>query len=210
LAAILIVAAYSLFDLVGLRRLLAVSQSEFTLAVVCALGVILVGVLQGIVIALVVSIVQLFAKAWRPRWAVLGRQEGVPGFVDLRRHPAARPLPGMLLIRWSASLMFANATVFRTLVREQVAKTVPPPDWVVIAAEPITALDTTAADMLQELDLELNARGIHLVFAELQEPVQDQLIRLGLQATIDARHFYPTLDAAVAAVSAVSRQSPAD
>jgi high affinity sulfate transporter 1 len=201
LAAILIVAALSLLDLAGLRRLLAVSQSEFLLAIACALGVILVGVLQGIVIALVVSILQLFAKVWRPQWAVLGRQEGAPGFYDLRRHPTARPLPGMLLIRWNAPLMFANATVFRTLVREQLARTAPPPNWILIAAEPITALDTTAADMLRDLDLELNARGIHLVFAELQEPVQDQLIRLGLHETIDARHFYPTLGAAVAAVS---------
>jgi high affinity sulfate transporter 1 len=206
LAAILIVAAIGLFDLAGLRRLLVVSQSEFILAVVCSLGVILVGVLQGIVVAVLLSIFQLFARAWRPQWAVLGRQEGLSGFLDLRRHPAARPLPSILMIRWNAPLMFANATVFRALVREQLAKAHPRPSWILIAAEPITDLDTTAADMLRELDLELNAQGIHLVFAELQERVQDQLVRLGLQETIDARHFYPTLDAAV---HAVSRQSTA-
>ena len=207
LAAILIVAAISLFDLAGLRRLLAVSRHEFFLAVVCALGVIFVGVLQGIVIAVLISILQLFTRVWRPQWSVLGQQEGLPGYHDIRRHPAARTLPGVLMIRWSAPLMFANATVFRAAVREQLARSDPPPRWIVIAAEPITDLDTTAADMLRDLDLELNAQGIHLVFAELQERVEDQLIRLGLQETIDAQHFYPTLEVAV---NAISRQAPAE
>lgn len=207
LAAILIVAAISLFDLAGLRRLLVVSRNEFILAAVCALGVIFVGVLQGIVVAVLLSILQLFARAWRPQWAVLGQQEGLPGFHDLRRHPAARPVPGVLMIRWNAPLMFANATVFRALVREQLARSEPQPRWIVIAAEPITDLDTTAADMLRDLDLELNAQGIHLVFAELPEYVEDQLVRLGLQETISARHFYPTLEFAV---NAISKQSPAE
>ena len=74
------------------------------------------------------------------------------------------------------------------------------PRWVVIAAEPITDLDTTAADMLRDLDLELNAQDIHLAFAELQGPVREHLIKLGLQETIDARHFYPTLDTAIEAI----------
>ena len=93
--------------------------------------------------------------------------------------------------------MFANATVFRDLIREQLAASHAQPTWVVIAAEPITDLDTTAADMLRDLDLELNAKGIHLVFAELQGPVRDHLVKLGLQETIDARHFFPTIEAAV-------------
>jgi high affinity sulfate transporter 1 len=201
LAAILIVAAIGLFDLAELRRLLTVSRNEYVLAIVCALGVIFVGVLQGIVVAVLLSIIQLFARVWRPQWAALGRQEGLPGFHDLRRHTTAAPLPRIQMIRWNAPLMFANATVFRALVREQLAKSDTPPTWIIIAAEPITDLDTTAADMLRDLDLELNAQGIHLVFAELQEPVQEQLGRMGLHDTIDARHFYPTLEEAVTAVS---------
>jgi high affinity sulfate transporter 1 len=197
LAAILIVAASSLLDVEGLRQLWADSRSEFLLAVACGLGVIFVGVLQGIVIAVLLSIFQLFAHTWRPRWAVLGQEEGLPGFQDLRRHPAARPIPGVLIIRWSAPLMFANATVFRDLIREQLAAADAQPTWVVIAAEPITDLDTTAADMLRDLDLELNAKSAHLVFAELQGPVRDHLVKLGLQETIDARHFFPTIEAAV-------------
>jgi MFS superfamily sulfate permease-like transporter len=204
LAAILIVAAAGLFDLDGLRQLLRESQSEFVLALICTLGVIFIGVLQGILLAILLSVFQLFARTWRPRWAVLGQEDGLPGFQDLRRHPAARPLPEVLIIRWSAPLMFANATVFRSLVREQLAQRDPQPKWVVIAAEPITELDTTAADMLRDLDVELNAKGVHLVFAELQGPVREHLIKLGVQETIDARHFYPSLDAAVEAISGSS------
>jgi high affinity sulfate transporter 1 len=205
LAAILIVAAVSLLDLAGLRQLLADSRSEFSLAIACALGVIFVGVLQGIVVAVLLSIFQLFVRAWRPQWAVLGQQEGLPGFQDLQRHPAARQLPGILIIRWNAPLMFANATVFRDLIREQLAASDPQPKWVVIAAEPITDLDTTAADMLRDVDLELNAKGIHLAFAELQGPVRDHLMKLGLQETINAQHFYPTLDAAVKEILELSK-----
>ena len=205
LAAILIVAAISLLDLVELRRFFAVSRSEFVLAVVCALGVIFIGVLQGIVVAVLLSILQLFVKAWRPAWVVLGQEQESPGFHDLDRNPTAQALPGILIIRWNAPLMFANASVFRDLVRDLLAKSDQKPRWVVIAAEPITDLDTTSADMLRDLDLELNAQGIHLAFAELQPAVQERLRTFGLHDTIDARHFYPTLEAAIVAIKSRDR-----
>jgi high affinity sulfate transporter 1 len=200
LAAILLIAASSLLDVEGLRRLLGESRSEFVLAIICALGVIFIGVLQGILLAILLSVFQLFARMWRPRWAVLGQEEGYPGYHDLRRHPAGQTWPGILIIRWSAPLMFANATVFRSLVRDQIAAADPRPAWVIIAAEPITELDTTAADMLLDLDVELNEQGIHLAFAALQGPVRDHLIKLGVQKEVDARNFYPTLDAALQAI----------
>jgi high affinity sulfate transporter 1 len=206
LAAILIVAAISLLDLVELRRFFAVSRSEFVLASVCALGVIFIGVLQGIVVAVLLSILQLFLKAWRPAWAVLGREPAGPGFHDLAPPSLAQAVPGILILRWNAPLMFANASVFRTLVRDLLAKSEEKPRWVVIAAEPITDLDTTAADTLRDLDLELNAQAIHLAFAELQPTVQERLRAFGLHDTIDARHFYPTLDAAIVAIQ--SRERP--
>jgi len=78
-----------------------------------------------------------------------------------------------------------------------IAQTVPTPFWVLVAAEPITDVDTTATDMLVELDEELNAAGIHLVFAELKDPVRDKIERYGLYETIDRRHFYPTIEVAI-------------
>jgi MFS superfamily sulfate permease-like transporter len=73
---------------------------------------------------------------------------------------------------------------------------VPPPAWIIIAAEPITDVDTTAADMLEDLDQELNARGISLAFAEMKDPVRRKIERYELTRTIDPNHFFPTLDAA--------------
>ena len=77
------------------------------------------------------------------------------------------------------------------------ARTEPKPHWVLVAAEPVTDVDTTAGEMLVDLDLELNANDVHLVFAELQDPVKEKIVRYGLLETIDSRHFYPTIETAV-------------
>ena len=197
LAAVVIAASFSLFDLAELRRLWAIRKSEFVLAVACILGVALIGVLEGIVIAVVLSILQFFERSWRPHSAVLGKPEEVPGYHDIQRYPAAKQIPGLLMIRWDAPLFFANANLFRTLVRDLIVQTEPTPVWVLVTAEPVTDVDTTAADMLVDLDLELNAAGIHLIFAELKDPVKEKIVRYGLLDTIDHRHFYPTIEIAV-------------
>ena len=92
--------------------------------------------------------------------------------------------------------------MFRDTVRQRLAEAAPAPRWVLLAAEPITDVDTTAADVLVALDEELNARDVHLVFAELKDPVKAKMVRYGLLDTIDHRHFFPTLDAAVEAFGA--------
>jgi MFS superfamily sulfate permease-like transporter len=199
LAAVVISASISLFDLAELRRLWSIRKGEFWLALACILGVAFVGVLQGIVIAVVLSILQFFQRAWQPYSAVLGKPEEVDGYHDLKRYPQARQIPGLLILRWDAPLFFANTNLFREWVRDLIKQTTPTPVWIVIAAEPITEVDTTAADMLVDLDEELNAANIHLIFAELKDPVKDKMIRYGLLETIDRRHFYPTLEAAIEA-----------
>jgi high affinity sulfate transporter 1 len=197
LAAIIIMASISLFDLEALRHLWVVKRSEFTLAIISILGVALVGVLQGIVIAIVISMFQLFERAWRPYSAVLGKPDEIPGYHDLQHYPNAQQLPGLLIIRWDAPLFFANANLFRNKIRELLAQTDPDPAWIVIAAEPISHVDTTAGDMLVDLDLELNAAGTHLIFAELKDHVRQDIERYGLLETIDRRHFFPTIEVAV-------------
>jgi high affinity sulfate transporter 1 len=197
LAAIIIAASLSLFDLGALRHLWTVRRSEFILAAASILGVALVGVLEGIVIAVIISIFQFFERAWRPNLAVLGKAEGIPGYHDIARYPNASQLPGLLMIRWEAPFIFANANLFRKKIRKLIAQTEPPPVWVVITAEPITDVDTTAGDILMDLDLELNAAGIHLIFAELKESVKERIERYGLLETIDRRHFYPTIEVVV-------------
>jgi MFS superfamily sulfate permease-like transporter len=199
LAAVIIAASLSLFDVAELRRLSRIRRSEFALAVACALGVAFVGVLQGIVIAVVLSASYIFVKAWTPYSTILGKAPGVPGWHDIRRHADTRQVPGLLIVRWSAPLFFANANTFRDKIRTAVKRSDPPPQWILVAAEPITDIDTTAGTMLADLDLELNESGIHLAFAEVQSDVRDKIALYGLMDVIEEDHFYPSVTEAVAA-----------
>jgi len=199
LAAIIITAAISLFDYKALRNLWHIRKSEFMLAVVCALGVILIGVLEGIVIAVFVAILQFFERFWRPDSAVLGKEKGMPGYHDITRYPDAEQIPGLLMLRWDAPLFFANANIFRKRIRDLIAQSDPKPLYILITAEPVTDIDVTAAEVLIDLDLELNEQGIHLAFAELQDSVKDKIVTYGLLDTIDSRHFFPTVKSAVKA-----------
>ena len=148
--------------------------------------------------AVALSVINVFRRSWWPYQTQLGRVDGLQGYHDVSSYPRAELLPGLVVFRFDAPLFFANTRTFR----EQVAKlasTDPPPVWIVIAAEPITDVDTTAADMLEDLDEALNARGVSLVFAEMKDPVRENIERYGLTRTIDPNHFYPTLESAIAA-----------
>jgi high affinity sulfate transporter 1 len=198
LAAVVITASLSLADIPGTVRLWRQRRTEFTLSMAAFAGVALLGVLPGIAIAVALSIGNVFRRVWWPYQTVLGRAAGVPGYHDLRSYPDAEQLPGCVLFRFDAPVFFANARTFRDQVR-RLARSQPPPVWIVVAAEPITDVDTTAADMLEDLDEALNAQGISLVFAELKDPVRQKIERYELTRTIDPAHFFPTVDAAVEA-----------
>ena len=198
LAAVVIVASLSLADIPGTVRLWHQRREDFLVAVAAFLGVVLIGVLAGIAIAVALSIVSVFRHAWWPYQAVLGRVHDLPGYHDLTAYPDAEVLPGLVLFRFDAPLFFANARTFRDQIR-MLASTEPAPSWIVVAAEPITDVDTTAADMLKDLDEDLNAVGVSLVFAEMKDPVRDKIERYALTRTINPEHFFPTIDAAVTA-----------
>ncbi len=198
LAAVVIAASLSLADLPGTIRLWQQRRSEFAVSTAAFLGVVLFGVLPGIAIAVAVSVAVAFRRVWWPYQTVLGRVRDLPGYHDLRSYPDAEALPGLVVFRFDAPLFFANARTFREQIRK-LASAEPPPTWIIVAAEPITDVDTTAADMLEELDEALNARGTSLVFAEMKDPVRRKIERYELTRTIDPRHFFPTLDAAIAA-----------
>jgi high affinity sulfate transporter 1 len=203
LAAVVITASLSLADIPGTARLWRQRKVEFTLSVVAFLGVALLGVLPGIAIAVGLSILNVFRRAWMPYQTVLGRADGVPGYHDVRSYPQAQQLPGLVIYRFDAPLFFANAKTFRDEVR-RLAEAQPPPRWIVVAAEPVTDVDTTAADVLLQLDRTLDAQGQTLVFAELKDPVRRKVERYGLDEAIEARHFFPTVGAAVEAFRARS------
>jgi MFS superfamily sulfate permease-like transporter len=196
LAAVVIAASISLADIPGTLRLYRQRRAEFALSVAAFIGVVALGVLTGIVVAVALSIGNVFRRTWWPYQTILGRVPGVPGFHDIRSYPNAERLPGCVLFRFDAQLIFANARTFREQIR-RLARSEPLPQWIIVAAEPITDADTTAADMLREIDEELNASDIHLVFAEMKDPVRRKIDRYELTRTIDPSHFFSTLEAAV-------------
>ena len=201
LAAVVIAASLSLADLPGTALLWRRRRMEFAVCVAAFLGVALLGVLPGILVAVGLSVLNVFRRVWLPYQTQLGRAPGVPGYHDLRAYPDAEHLPGLVLFRFDAPLIFANSRGFRDRIR-RLAAAEPRPRWIVVAAEPITDIDTTAADMLEDLDEELNAQGIQLVFAELKSPVRDKIDRYQLTRTIDPAHFFPTINDAVGAYEA--------
>ena len=200
LAGVVIAAAIFLVDLPSLGRYWAVRRSALLLSLTATLGVIVFGVLQGILIAIVLAVMLFFRRSWWPNGAVLGTVADLDGWHSTDAYPDARELPGIAVYRWEAPLFFANAGAFRRQIRSLAMR--PGCRWIVLQCEAITDIDVTAAAMLEDLDEELNARGIHMAFVEMRSRLQDMALRYGLMATLDAEHFYPSMDTALAAIAA--------
>jgi high affinity sulfate transporter 1 len=197
LAAVVIASAIGLIEVADLRRIYRIQRWEFWLSVVCTVGVAVLGAIPGIGLAIVIAIIEFLWGGWRPYSAVLGRAEGIKGYHDITRYPDARLIPGLVLFRWDAPLFFANAELFHDRVLDAVATSPTPVHWLVVAAEPVTSVDVTSADMLAELDEALHAVGIQLCFAEMKDPVKDKLKRFGLFARLGEEMFFPTMGSAV-------------
>jgi MFS superfamily sulfate permease-like transporter len=197
LGAVVISACIGLMEISGVLRLYRLRRSELAFSLVCFLGVILFGVIHGIFLSVALALLAFIWRAWRPYDAVLGRVDGLKGYHDISRHPDAKQIPGLVLFRWDAPLFFANASVFQEHVLQAVADSPTPTKWIVVAAEPVTDIDITAADMLAELDQRLHQSGVELCFAEMKGPVKDRLKRYGLFASFGTESFFPTIGRAV-------------
>jgi MFS superfamily sulfate permease-like transporter len=196
LAAVVIAAAIGLIEVSGLVRIYRIQRWEFWLSMVCFAGVAVFGAIPGISVAIVIAVIEFLWDGWRPHSAVLGKVEGVDGYHDVTRYPGARVLPGLVVLRWDAPLFFANAEFFHDRAREVVANAPFPVHWLVVAAEPVTSVDVSAADVLCELDDELREANVQLYFAEMKDPVKDKLRRFQLYARFESR-FFTTLTEAV-------------
>jgi high affinity sulfate transporter 1 len=203
LGAVVISASLTLADIPGTLRLWRQSHPEFAVSIAAFLGVAILGVLPGIVVAVALSVANVFRRSWWPYQTELGRVPGIPGYHDVRSYPDAELVPGVVIFRFDAPLFFANAHTFRDQI-VRLASAAPQPRWIIVAAEPITDVDPTAADVLESVDKRINDLGVALVFAELKDPVRRKLERYELTKTIDPRHFFPTVEAAVAAFHAQS------
>ena len=171
LAAVVIVAALSLMDLAILRRYLEVRRSALAVSLVASAGVILLGVLQGIVVAVALAILLFFRRNWWPHGEVLGRVDEVEGWHDLGAYPDAEQLPGVVVYRWEAPLFFANAGSFREEIRRLARER--RPRWIVLQCEAVTDVDVSAGGDARAARQRAQRRGVHLAFAELRTRLQE-------------------------------------
>jgi high affinity sulfate transporter 1 len=197
LAAVVIASAIGLFEFADLKRIYRIQRWEFWLSMTCFVGVAIFGAIPGIVIAVVIAVIEFLWDGWRPHSAVLGRADNVKGYHDIRRYPGARQIPGLVLFRWDAPLFFANAEFFHERVMDAVASSATPVRWLVVAAEPVTSVDVTAADTVCQLDEALHAAGIELCFAEMKDPVKDKLKRFEVFTRLGENTFFATIGEAV-------------
>jgi len=201
LGAVVISASLSIVDIESVVRLYRLRRNEFWLSIICFLGVILLGVVQGIFIAVAVAFLGFIWRQWRPHEAVLGHAEGVEGYHDITRYPEAKQEDGLVIFRWDAPLFFANAELFHEHVLDAIHAATTPTRALVIAAEPITDIDITAAEMLETLLKDLDGAGIVLCFAEMKDPIRDRLKTYGLYDRIGSDRFFHTLPEAVEMLS---------
>jgi len=200
LAAILMNSALGLFDFEGMARLWRIHRQEFYLGLIALLGVITVGVLPGVVVAVGVALIQILARASYPHDAILGRIPGGRAFSNIADHPQAETFPGLVIYRFDSALLFFNADYFKSRVRAVVAEAAPAPRHLVISAETMPVVDTTGIGVLAELIDELSDRGIVVTIAAAKGAVRMMFDRTGFGARLGADRLHPTVAAAVDAL----------
>jgi MFS superfamily sulfate permease-like transporter len=194
---VVIASAIALIEVADLRRIYRMQRWEFWLSMLCLAGVAVFGAIPGIALAIAIAVIEFLWDGWRPYSAVLGRVDGVKGYHDISRYPESRQIPGLILFRWDAPLFFANAELFRDRVMMAVESSPTQVNWLVVGAEPVTSIDVTSADTLDELDHTLAKAGIRLCIAEMKDPVKDKLKRFGLFSQFGEDRFFATLGEAV-------------
>lgn len=197
IGAVLISAAVGLFNFPYIRGLYKISKPEFYISVAATLGVVTVGVLPGILIAVGLSILKMLGLASHPHEAILGKMQGIEGYFDVTEYPESKTVPGMLIYRFDSALVFFNADYFRNRVRALVKSAPEKVEWVVIDADPINVIDTTATDMLEDLRNELSESGTKLAIARAKGLFLNILNRTGFADRIGRENIYPTVRAAI-------------
>lgn len=199
LGGVVIYAALRLIDVRGVIRLGRFRSSELGLAVIAFVGVIAFGVLAGILVAVGLSVLELFARVARPPASVLGRVPGLAGLHNVEDYPDAQTIPGLVVFRYDAPLCFANAQDFRARAIRAVESQQAPVEWFLLNAEAIVELDLTAAEAFEQLLANLSSRNIVFAMARVKQDLRAQLHKGGLLAVIDQERMYPTLPVAVEA-----------
>jgi sulfate permease, SulP family len=193
LGGVVLVSAVKLIDVVGLHRLWRVRRSDFVLAIITFAGVLVVGVLGGIVVGVVVSLLETLRRAIVPSTAVLGQVGPSFTYRDITHYEDAATVPGLVVYRFDAPLFFANAELFRDQIRDLVRSADTPVRRLVVSAEGITDMDVTGAEALGRVSQEMRDLGVNLVLARLRTHVRQTLEILGLDTEIGSENIFLTV-----------------
>jgi|tagenome__1003787_1003787.scaffolds.fasta_scaffold20986662_5 SulP family sulfate permease len=199
LGAIVVYAALRLIDLAEFRRFGRFRASELVLALATTVGVVVLGVLTGVLVAVGLSVADLLRRVARPHDGILGFVAGIAGMHDVADHPGARLIPGLVVYRYDSPLFFANAEDFRTRALAAVDDAPTPTEWFVLNAESNVEVDLTALDALEELRAELTRRGIVFAMARVKQDLREPLQAVGLVDRIGADRIFPTLPTSIEA-----------
>ena len=197
IGAILVLAGVALFDIQALRTIFRISRSEFALSLLATLGVATVGVLPGVALAVILSLLLLLRRASSPYDAVLGQAPGLDGFTDVSESAEAQTVPGVLIYRFDAALLFFNADYLKRRVRKAVKQSESMPSHFIFDMEAINSIDVTGLEALEELRSEFKHKGINFVIARAKRIVSGRLVRAGFSERLGADHFYPSIRSAV-------------
>jgi high affinity sulfate transporter 1 len=197
LGAVLVLAGASLFDFQTVWKIRDISRSEFALSLIATLGVATIGVLPGIALSVMLSLVLLIRRASSPYDAILGQVPGVDGFTDISEYPNALTISGLLVYRFDAALLFFNADYFKKRVRDVVTLSDRSLRLFVFDMEAINVIDTAGLDAIEEIRSDLAAKGIAFIVARAKNAIRDKLIRSGLWERIGATNFHPSVRSAV-------------
>jgi high affinity sulfate transporter 1 len=201
LGAIVVHAVWHLLDFRELRRFRRIRRIEYREALAAIVGVIAFGILNGLLLAVILTLVALMRYLSESHVAVLGRLQGTREYVDVARHPEAEQFPGILMLRIERMLFFANADGIRQIIRNLVAQATPPPKVLILNCELIPVLDVTAIDVLQQMLASATERHIRLVLAGVRDPVRDRLVKASLLSAIGEENIFRSVDHAVDALT---------
>jgi SulP family sulfate permease len=208
LGALVAYAALRLVDIGEFARFARFRRSEVALAVATTVAVLVLGVLYGVLVAVGLSILDLFRRVSRPHDAVLGFVPGIAGMHDVDDYPQATTVPGLVMYRYDAPLCFANAEDFRQRALAALRSADPPARWFVLDVEAVVEIDVTATDAVRALCHELDQAGVVLALARVKHDLLVVLRRAGLVDRIGEHRIFPTLPTAVAAFRARPAESP--
>jgi SulP family sulfate permease len=199
IASILIFTGITLIDVAGFRRLLRQHRHSAWVALLTSIGVIVIGVLPGILVGIVLSLLKVLSQVARPQDALLGRLPGTQALHDLGDDEAAQTIPGLVVYRFYGPLVFANVRFFIERLEHFIARETHPVEQVILDARAIPEIDVTAAEQLHTFVMRLRERGIRFVIAKAHLPFREAASHLGVREALSEENYFPKLSDAVTA-----------